>query len=219
VKAVGGLGAAALGAGSWAQFGRTMSMPDAEPLSYAWWILAAGGFLVGAAIWIGTSGDPAIHVGDGGIGLDKGTLRRMPWHAVSKITFEGGAGGAVVVTGEDEAGVALTVRAPVASQPQAAAWIVKEARARVPDVVDIDEERAGDLPKAHADAGEPHVLEPLQVVGKRCAVTDEIISFEPDARVCPRCERVYHKKHVPDACPCGTSLASLKKEAPSAAEG
>ena len=54
------------------------------------------------------------------------------------------------------------------------------------------------------------VLDAVQVVGKRCAATDRIIAYEPDARVCPRCERVYYKASVPDACVCGAPLAHLR---------
>jgi hypothetical protein len=55
-------------------------------------------------------------------------------------------------------------------------------------------------------------------VGKRCAESDVIISYEPDARVCPRCERVYHKDHVPKSCVCGASLAEVKAPASTGTE-
>ncbi len=53
-------------------------------------------------------------------------------------------------------------------------------------------------------------LDPIQVVGKRCAESDKMIAYEPDARVCPRCERIYHKAHVPEECACGENLTALR---------
>jgi len=53
-------------------------------------------------------------------------------------------------------------------------------------------------------------LEPPQVVGKHCAASGKVISYEPDARVCPRCERVYHRASVPASCECGASLTELQ---------
>jgi hypothetical protein len=153
---------------------------------------------------VGTSGEPPLRVGDAGIGVDKGATRRIPWFSVERIEWRGEA---VRVTGKDDVGVALTIVASAASQPQAAAWIVKQARERVPAVVDVPEDTA--LPQALAGAGESFALDPPQVVGKRCAASGTIIAYEPDARVCTRCQRVYHKAHVPQTCACGASLEGL----------
>jgi hypothetical protein len=224
VRVAGGLGAAALGAGTWAQVGRglvgvhhaagslTGAADAAQPLPYAPWIRAGGAVLLGVSIWFGTSGDPPVLVGDAGVGIDKGGLRRMAWHQVESVTFDGSTR-AIVARGKDDAGAELVVRCPVGSQPQAAAWLLKEARARVPAVVDVAEDAVRDVPAARDDAGESIALDALQVVGKRCADSGEIIAYEPDARVCRRCERVYHKAHVPTACACGASLASLQARA------
>jgi hypothetical protein len=102
----------------------------------------------------------------------------------------------------------------VKSHPQAAAWIVKEARQRLPSIVDVPDDAT--LPQPLASGGEQLPLEPPQVVGKHCAASGKVIAYEPDARVCPRCERVYHKSHVPEACDCGASLADLRPEAKTA---
>ena len=114
-----------------------------------------------------------------------------------------------MVKGRDETGAELTILARLKSQPQAAAWIVREARARIPAATSVGDEAR--LPDARSDAGESLSLEPVQVVGKRCAASGKIIAFEPDARVCPNCERVYHKEHVPAACACGRTLGSDAK--------
>jgi hypothetical protein len=164
--------------------------------------LAAGAILLGIAIWIGTSGEPTLRVGDAGVATEKGGLRRMPWHAIEKIEW---VDESVQLTGKDDMGSALSLVVSAASHGQAAAWIVKEARARIPNVAeDLPEEMA--LPEISASAGELLTLEPLQVVGKHCAESGKVISYEPDARVCSKCERVYHKLHVPEECACGASL-------------
>jgi hypothetical protein len=210
VGALGGLGALAMGGGFWAQWGRVLFSTGEESLSFGWWLLAGGAVLLGIAIWVGTSGEPLLRVGDGGVGVERGgffgtlPLRRIPWHGVESVVYDG-ASGSIVTRGRDEGGGDLVIGARLKSQPQAAAWIVREARERVPGVL-----TGGEIALAvpRADAGESLTLDPVQVVGKRCAASGTIIAFEPDAHVCPRCERVYHKAHVPPSCACGASLAS-----------
>ena len=205
VKITGALGAAAIGAGLTGQYAR----PDAVP--YAWWVLAAGALLMAAALWIGTTGDAALRVGDGGVAVEKGGLRRMPWWAIESVAWDE-ASELLVVNGKDEAGGSLGLRIAHKSQPQAVAWIVKEARARIPKVLEVSDEARASLPKASRQAGEVLKLDATQVVGRRCAQTDKSIAWESDARLCPRCERVYHKDHVPGSCACGGSLAALQKQ-------
>jgi hypothetical protein len=208
VYSLGALGATAMGAGAWEQFGPLLSDAGGEPLKLAPYILTAGALLAGAAIWIGTSGEPVLRVGDSGLAVEKGGVRRMPWYAIERIEWRDET---VRVTGKDEAGAAMGLSASLRGHPQAAAWIVKEARSRVPKVVDVPDDAT--LPEPRADAGEQMPLEPPQVVGRHCAASGQVISYEPDARVCPRCERVYHKAHVPEACDCGASLGDLRASA------
>jgi hypothetical protein len=211
VYLVGAIGAIAMGAGAWGQFGALVHEGGPEPLKFAPYILAVGALLVGAAIWIGTSGEPALRVGDSGLAVEKGGVRRMPWYAIERIEWRDET---VRVTGKDDMGVAMSLSAKLTSHPQAAAWIVKEARERVPTVVDVPEDAT--LPDPRASAGESLALEPPQVVGKHCAASGKVIAFEPDARVCPRCERVFYKTNVPAACDCGASLADLQSQAKTA---
>ena len=205
VYLVGAIGAIAMGAGAWGQFGALVHEGGPEPLRFAPYILAVGALLVGGAIWIGTSGEAALRVGDGGLAVEKGGVRRMPWYAVENIAWQGET---VRVTGKDEMGVAMSMTAALKSHPQAAAWIVKEARERVPTVVDVPEDAT--LPDPRASAGESLALEPPQVVGKHCSASGKVIAFEPDASLCPRCERVFHKASVPATCDCGASLEELQ---------
>lgn len=207
VYLLGGIGAVAMGAGAWGEFGSLVREAGPEPFKYAPYILAVGAVLVGIAIWIGTSGEPSLRVGDGGVAVERSGLRRMPWHAIERVTW---ADNALRVAGKDDTGASMVILASLASQPQAAAWIVKEARERVPATVDLPADPP--LPSARAGVGEPLLLDPPQVVGKHCAASGKVIAYEPDARLCPRCERVYHKAHVPDACECGASLAEFKTQ-------
>jgi hypothetical protein len=131
------------------------------------------------------------------------------------VSYEGNDA-AIVAKGEDETGTAITVRARLRSQPQAAAWIVREARSRVPSFVHVDEQVG--LPPVNEGAGERLPLDPVRVVGRRCADSGTIIAYEPDGRVCPRCERVYHKDHLPATCACGAPMGepALGEAAPAA---
>jgi len=128
----------------------------------------------------------------------------MPWYAVERITWRQEA---VQVVGKDDGSSALTIIARLSAQPQAAAWIAKEARSRIPSCVDIPLDAT--LPEPLAGAGTRIDLEPAQAVGKHCSSSGRVISFEPDARLCPRCERVYHKASVPETCACGAALAGI----------
>ena len=205
VYLVGGIGSVLMGIGAWGQFGSLVTSGGPDPFKFAPYILAAGALLVGVAIWIGTSGEPALRVGDGGLAVVKSGLRRMPWYAVERVEWSGDA---IQVTGKDDTGLAMTVTATLQTQPQAAAWIVKEARERIPNVV--GELESSTLPDPLASAGVEIALEPPQVVGRHCAESGKIIAYEPDARVCVRCERVFHRSSVPEVCPCGASLTELR---------
>ncbi len=211
VQALGAAGALALGAGFYGQFGRSLlasaSTAPGEPIAFAPYVIAAGAILLGVAIWLGTSGEPALRVGDGGVAIEKNGERRIAWHAVEAVSYDARARG-VSVRGADETGNALVILASLRAHPEAAAWIVKEAEYRAPETLSLD--GAPTMPEARADAGEVIALEPIQVVGRRCADSNTIIAYEPDARVCPRCERVYHKNHVPETCRCGASLVALR---------
>jgi hypothetical protein len=211
VYLVGGVGSVLMGIGAWGQFGSLLTSGGPDPFRFAPYILAAGALLVGIAIWIGTSGEPALRVGDGGLAVVKSGLQRMPWYAIERVAWSGDA---IQVTGKDDTGQAMTVTATLQTQPQAAAWIVKEARERIPAVV--GELESSTLPDPLASAGVEIALEPPQVVGRHCAESGKIIAYEPDARVCVRCERVFHRSSVPEVCPCGASLAGLRANEKSA---
>jgi hypothetical protein len=209
VYAMGALSAMLLGAGLWAFFYAKSFAEDETLKAIPSYLIAGGAVLMGITIWIGTSSEPPLRVGDPGIALEKGELRRMPWWGVEKITFDADAF-ALLVTGKDDAGSDFSFKVSIKSHPEAAGWLIKEALDRVPRRVDIAEDTLDKLPTAGEHAGQLLEVDPLQVVGKRCAVTGKTISYEPDASVCPRCERVYLKRSVPKKCKCGNSLVHLR---------
>jgi hypothetical protein len=208
VKLLGGLGAATLGIGAWAQFGRALMNIDLPPYPWAAWVLAAGAVMFGAAVWLGTSGEPVVRVGAAGLALERGNLRRVPWYNIERITFDTDRE-SVIVKGKDETDKEWTITLAAGSHPQAVAWLLKEARDRIPKAVEVPDEPRG-VPKPDPHAGMVIALDAVQVVGKRCMESDTIIAYEPDSRVCPKCERIYHKHHVPDECECGASLEGMR---------
>jgi hypothetical protein len=224
VRLVGALGALSLGAGAFAFFYGESFKRAAEAAKAAGdvaaqgalrmeavpsYLIAAGAVLTGVAIWLGTSSETPLRVGDPGIAMERGEVRRMPWWGITQITWESG-NLALVIVGKDEAGTSWSFKVPVNSHAEAAGWILKEALDRVPKVVDIRDDVLDKLPGANPHAGMKVELEPLQVVGKRDALTNKTISYEPDAKVCTRCERVYYKRTVPKKCKCGASLLELR---------
>lgn len=210
IYAIGAVGAALLGAGVWGQLGNAFRKTELDPLEYAPWLLAGGAVLVGLAIWIGTSTDAAVRVGVAGIAEERGGMRRMPWWRVEDVS---GTIDFIIVRGKDEAGAEMSVRFSNRATPGAVAWVAREARDRAPEQFELGSDVVKAIGKPSKEVGEVVPCPPLQVVGRRCAESDIVISYEPDARVCPRCERVYHKDHVPKTCVgCEAPLAELKQE-------
>lgn len=203
VYLVGAAGALVLGAGAFGQFGNALRKTPVDPVEWAPWLLAAGAVLLAIALWVGTSTAAAIRVGVAGIAEERNPPRRMPWWRVEDVS---GTPDVITVRGKDEAGAEMVVRFTRASMPGALAWVVREAKERAPEEFEVSDEVVEQIGKPSKTAGEVVACPPLQVVGKRCAESDTVISYEPDARVCPRCERVYHKEHVPKTCVCGASL-------------
>jgi hypothetical protein len=228
VRALAGLAGLAAGAGAYGYlygtadehlFSKTGGL-DEKYLQLPNFLIAGAAVLAGIAIWFGTSSESPVRVGDPGIAVERGEVRRMPWWAIEKITWQPGAL-ALVVTGRDEESRDWTFRVPLRSHPDAVAWIVAEGKRRIPKKVSIEKAVIKKMPSPNEHAGVKISLEPLQVVGKKCAATGKTISYEPDARVCPQCERVYLKRSVPNKCKCGADIHSLRPagvEAPEVVE-
>lgn len=212
VRIAGAVGAAGLGAGAYAYVYGQAFEGDEKLRPIPSYLIAGGAIFTGVAIWLGTSSDPPVRVGQPGIAIERGETRRMPWWAIAQISWEGGSG-ALVVSGKDEAGIPWTFKVSKSSHPDAVGWILEEADKRIPKVLDVSESARSEIPQASDHAGTKIDLEPLQVVGKKCAKTGKTISYEPDARICTRCERVYLKSALPKKCKCGASLAHLQGSA------
>jgi len=209
IMATGIVGALVLGAGFYGQFVRPQTTIGVS-LAFAPALIAAGAVLTALAIWIGTTSEAMIRVGAAGMAKERGGIERMSWYSVESIGWDDTAS-SLVVKGTVDGGANAEWHVATRVHPQATAWIVKEARDRIPKCVDIPE---------HAKFAEPSVdgeelqLEPPQIVGRHCASSDVVIAYEPDARLCTYCERVYHKDHVPSSCACGHAFDTAVKEAP-----
>lgn len=218
VYVIGGLGALGLGAGVWGYWFGHFAKAEEQAISPIFVLSVSGALLTVIAIWLGTSGEAALRVGDAGIAVEKGELQRMPWYNLGAISWESGAA-ALVVSGKDEHDKSVTFKVSTRSHGPAAAWILAETQERVPRSVDMPKDAIAKLTPAPPNEGQLITLPATQVVGKRCAKSGTLIGYEPDARVCPRCERVYHKASVPPKCNCGENLRHLKGKQEDADEG
>jgi hypothetical protein len=186
---IGGLGAAALGAGAYATW-----MHDV-PMSAAPYLFGGGALAVIAAAVMGSADGLPLRVGDAGIGVERGGREpeRIGWFEVDKVALDGKD--RVVVEGAKK-----RIVAPATHHPQAAGWILKEAFARIPKRVSVDADKSGELVRAASDHATMIAIEPPQVTGRRCKASATIISFERDARICKRCGEAYDRKHAPEKC-------------------
>jgi hypothetical protein len=186
---VGGLGAAALGAGAYATWMHDVPMPVAP------YLFGAGTIALIASLLMGSSDSMPLRVGDAGVAIERGgdQPERIAWYEVEKVRLEGKE--RVVVEAANK-----RIVAPTAHHAQAAAWILKEAIRRIPKRVAVDPDKREELTKGANEHVEVVPVEPMQVTGRRCKASDAIISFERDARVCETCGEVYDKKHVPANC-------------------
>jgi hypothetical protein len=186
---VGGLGAAALGAGAYATWMHDVPMPIAP------YLFGAGTLALIVAFVMGSSDGMPLRVGDAGVAVERGgdQPERIGWFEVEKVLLEGTD--RVVVEGGSK-----RIVAPAAHHAPAAAWILKEALARVPKRVAIEGDKRDELTRAANEHADVVAIEPMQVTGRKCKASSAIISFERDARICKTCGEVYDKKHVPEQC-------------------
>lgn len=187
VGIAGMVGALVLGAGV---FGLWIKDPA---LSYASYLVAVGGLGLGVALWFAQPSLTAVCVGDGGLALENGKeVDRLAWCDMESLRVDGDK---LVARG-----AASSLSFSMKAHPQAAAWTLKEAVTRLPSIVDVPGSVTEKLPAPSPSAGSEHEILDTQVAGRRCAASKKVISFEDDARLCPKCGQVYHKDHVPSAC-------------------
>jgi hypothetical protein len=199
---LGGGGSLLVGAGLFAQFGNS---GEALYHDKALWILAGGAFLISGALWFAAAADAVLRVGDGGVVLEKSNEERLAWYEMTSITWSEVSETLLVKGRRGGASVELTVRAK--GHPQGVPWIIREARARVPAIVDLPEGIDGKLDTPQEDAG-MITKEPRQIVGAKCSKSSRAIMLESDAVVCVQCGRTYHREEVPEECECGAKLVA-----------
>jgi hypothetical protein len=186
---IGGLGAAGLGAATYA------TLIVDTPLASGPFLFGAGTLAMVTAVVMGDPAGAPIHVGDIGLAVDRGGTQpeRIAWYEVEQVALE-----------DDRVVVKATggrrIEASTAHHPAAAGWIVKEALARIPKRVAIEPDRTTSIQRGADDGGTLLTAPKVQIAGRKCRASDTVISFEPDARECGRCGEVYDKKHVPAQC-------------------
>lgn len=130
-----------------------------------------------------------VRVGDAGIGLEDGRdVRRIPWYEVQSVA--GSATGLEIKT------AGTTINISRREHPAAVDEISRQVRHRLPS-------RVADSVRPPGSERSLESVIPLgkrQLAGEKCAKTGKPITFEADAAVCSRCEAVYLKAEMPEAC-------------------
>ncbi len=194
--AVGAVGAALLGAGVYAQW-----LVD-EPYGYGLSLVGVGAAGLLGGLWLGNQGLGPLHVGDAGIATEQGEeLTRIPWCEIQSVSLSTDT--LIVKTGDSTLSIAL------GEHPQGTSLIVKEIAKRLPARLKLSEAQRDALPKVSRRDGETRIVTELQVAGKRCAASSEIVTFEKDARLCPNCGELFARSHTPNECvTCAQPLGS-----------
>jgi hypothetical protein len=199
---IGGLGATAIGAATYATWGHDV------PMEVGPYLFGVGILGIIASSLMGESDGVPIRVGDAGVAVERGGSQpeRIPWYEVNQITLEGSD--RIVVEAANK-----RIVASLGHHAGAAGWILKEATARIPKRVKVPAEQTPAILAGTDDHGKTLAIEKMQLAGRRCKASNAIISFERDARACKRCGEVYEKKHVPEKCltceaPMGESSAA-----------
>ncbi|MBM4373870.1 MAG: hypothetical protein FJ095_02210 [Deltaproteobacteria bacterium] len=176
-----------LGAGTYA-FGWVASGPWHENAHL--FVVAGLVFELGFLFMNGQPSAP-VRIGALGLGLDEdGKVRRIAWCDVEQVSLAGRE--LSLKTSEGE----FTLRLDV--HRSAAAFLVAEARTRIPQRVAVDEAQRAEL--GPADGGVRVLAEAPQVAGERCRASGKALTFEKDVRMCGRCGALYHREGVPRAC-------------------
>lgn len=156
--------------------------------------LFLGGIAAGAlfAFRLG-SGKAMVLVGDAGVAMDQGgEVTRLLWSEIQSIRYEAAN---LVLNG---ANTRLSV--PSQSHTRAIRAILREAAERLPKILDVSSKLVDQLPEVTGDNPKPAPVTALQIAGKRCLATNQMLTFERDARLCPNCTSIYHRDHVPGTC-------------------
>jgi hypothetical protein len=127
---IGGLGVTALGAATYATWVHDVPMESGP------YLFGAGILGVIAATLMSASDGLPIRVGDAGVAVERGGSQpeRIHWYEIDQVGLEGGD--RMIVEGANK-----RIVAPLAHHAGAAAWILKEAMARIPKKVKVPAEQ------------------------------------------------------------------------------
>jgi hypothetical protein len=148
----------------------------------------------GIALYRGFANQTKILVGDAGVAIEQTTEQnRLLWWEIKSVRYETES---LVLVGET-----TSLRIPSQVHTRAIRAILAEAAERLPNILDVPSKIANELPTLK-DAPQPPAkrVESLQIAGKRCASTRQVITVERDARLCPQCASVYHRNNLPQVC-------------------
>jgi hypothetical protein len=176
-----------LGAGCYAAFS------SGQYADYKNFLVLGGLIAIAVFVFQSNSVQSIVYVGDAGVAISKsGELTRLLWSEIRSIRYESEH---LVLLGAQ-----TSLRLPSRFHTRAIRAILGQAAERLPKILDVPGKLLKDLPVVEGDNPKPGPVESLQVAGKRCLVTDQLLTFERDARVCPVCTSIYHSAHVPATC-------------------
>jgi predicted Zn-ribbon and HTH transcriptional regulator len=186
--AVAGVSAAVMGAGVVGRFFRETPHP------YGVYLISGGALAMAGVLLVAPQFPSPVRVGDAGIGIEesKEVISRLGWNRVDRIFAEDSV---LVVEGAGK-----TLRFNLEMHPEAIPAIIKEALDRISKKVELNDSQQQHFGTYSKTAGESIKLDELQVIGTTCKASGELITYEPDARLCPKCGEVYHKSSVPTKC-------------------
>ncbi|MGE5788706.1 MAG: hypothetical protein ACM3ZE_29210 [Myxococcales bacterium] len=163
------------------------------PNEYQSFLLLGGIAVLGFFVFRISSGREVVFVGDAGVAVEQGgELTRLLWFEIESIRYQGSH---LVLTGAN-----TTLRLPSQCHTRAIRAILAETASRLPKILDVPAKLVDQLPKVVGEDPSPRPITSLQVAGKRCQVTNQVLTFERDARLCPVCTSIYHRDHVPAKC-------------------
>lgn len=163
------------------------------PVDYGNFLVLGGLAAAGYFAFRMLTGKTVARVGDAGVAIEQGgELTRLLWCEIESVRYV--EGDLVLV------GAKTTLRLPSQCHTRAIRAVLAEAAQRLPQIVDVSSKLLKELPKVEGENPQPGAVESLQIAGKRCLVTKQVLTFERDARLCPNCTSVYHRDHVPETC-------------------
>lgn len=178
-----------------------------QPKEYQNFLFLAGIAALGYFIFRITSGREVVYVGDAGVAVEQGgELTRLPWFEIESVRYDAPY---LVLSGAH-----TTLRLPRHCHARAIRTTLAEVAERLPKILDVPAKLIEQIPEVKGEGPKPLRVESLQVAGKRCQVSNQVLTFERDARLCPVCTSIYHRDSVPKICvncdqPLGSAAVAL----------